>query len=204
VRTQHWQAPAEVHDAVPALHGVHDDGLHAPEPEEELDVLIAAHEPPLHVWPVEHCVHDSPPEPQLLGSVPVWQLLLVSQHPEHVVAHPPPSSVVPLDVLLVGPLSSGGGVPLLLALLVLLLYDDPLSSSVDPLELVLALPPLLVLDVLTAPEEDPLRSHLPASTGAISPAAQETATNPTKSGTSFPVRLRAALGILRSLRGARA
>ena len=122
----------------------------------------------------------------------------MSQHPEQVVAHPPLSSVPLLDVLLVGPLSSG--VPLLPVLLELFellgggfVYVIPPEASSDPLELVLLA--LLVLDVLIAPDEEPVGSHLPASPGASSPAAHDTATSPTRSGASVPGRLLARVGI---------
>jgi hypothetical protein len=58
----------------------HDEALHAPppdpdpdddpEPLDELEPPPAAHAPPLHVWPVEHALHASPPEPHVAGSVP--------------------------------------------------------------------------------------------------------------------------------------
>jgi hypothetical protein len=40
------------------------------EPPEELELTGAPHEPPLQTWPDAQLVHDSPPEPHAVVSVP--------------------------------------------------------------------------------------------------------------------------------------
>jgi hypothetical protein len=197
---------------VPITQAAHVAALQPPDPDDEPPelVLIAAHDPPMQVWPDAHEEQAEPPEPQLLGSdVPGWQLLFESQHPVQFDAeHPEPASsggvplLDPLLVPLLVPLSSGGAPPLLLALLE---YCIPPSSgaSSDPFEL----PPPLVPEPPNTPDEPEGSeeiTHLPASGGARSPAAHEVAKNPTKSAVSFPAGPRARFCIFGSLRGARA
>ncbi len=126
------QPPEDLQHALPilAVQEGHDDALRAPpdpddepEPLEELEPPpAAAQDPPLQSWPDTHMLQASPPEPQALGSVPPWQVLVESQQPAHVAPEHPPTSSPPPDPLssptTTVPLSSGAPEPLLLVLLV--------------------------------------------------------------------------------------
>jgi hypothetical protein len=85
---QHWQAPAELHDAIPSTHFLQLDGLHEPPLDPPLDEDEEA-PPPLHMllWQVAPTVvqseHVSPEPPQTVSIVPCWHVPVESQQPVH-------------------------------------------------------------------------------------------------------------------------
>jgi hypothetical protein len=200
---QHWHAPADEHDCMPRTQAGQVEGLQLLDPDDDPpeELVAAPHEPPLQTCPDAQVVHDSPPEPQAVGSVPVWHVLVESQQPEGQVEpeHPLVASSPPPDPL-VGPLVEPPLEPLPLVPL-LLGYVVPSSDASSPPS---SPPPLPVLDPPKpeALDEVDEGSHLVVPGGADSPAAQETATKPVMSATSLPVPLRQRLRILTSLRGA--
>lgn len=102
-------------DGVPAPQG-HAEATQPPPPDDELlEEPEPEHAPPLQVWLDEQALHDSPPEPHAVGSVPPWHMLFMSQHPvaqdegEH-----PAASSLPLELPL------GASSPVMPPLLLLL------------------------------------------------------------------------------------
>jgi hypothetical protein len=94
----------------------HVGALQPPEPDddppEELELLGAAHDPPLHTWPDAHAVQLSPSEPHAVTSVPPWHVLVESQHPEQFAArHPPPQLPPATPVVPTHPLGHVVGAP---------------------------------------------------------------------------------------------
>lgn len=115
--TQHWQAPAEVHEAVPRPHILQLEATQPPPPLDEDDdaddpllelVEPGAQAPALHVpLLIVQSVHVAPLVPQAVSMPAVWQVPVLSQQPPAHVAllqllaellEPPESSPPPLDV----------------------------------------------------------------------------------------------------------
>jgi hypothetical protein len=187
---------------MPRTQAGHVEGVQPLDPDDDPpeELVAAPHEPPLQTWPDAHAMHTSPPEPQAVVSVPPWHELVESQQPEGQVESEHPEESSPPPDPLVGPLVEPPLEPLPLAPL-LLGYVVPSSDASSPPS---SPPPLPVLDPPKpeALDEVDEGSHLVVPGGADSPAAQETATKPVMSATSFPVPLRQRLRIPSSLRGA--
>jgi hypothetical protein len=105
VPTQHWHAPAELHDAVPRRHALQLDGTQLPPPLEdvdepllELEVDPATHAPALHDPPLAvQSVHVAPPMPHIVSWF-CWQVPVPSQQPfgQFEAQSPPPLELVEL------------------------------------------------------------------------------------------------------------